>query len=180
MKKRWVLAVGLLLVLPSLAQESPSYTLQEQTFNAGGHPAEGTIVSSASFRITLDGVGETVAAAGLASPSFHVNAGFTADYRPPGEATGLHFIDEQTLRWNPERSVGAYNLYRDLISTLSSLGFGTCFRYDLTGETTSDAGLPPANSGWFYLVTAENRLAEEGTKGSRSNGTARANPSPCP
>ena len=38
----------------------------------------------------------------------------------------------------------------------------------------------PAGNGYFYLVTARNRLWEEGTKGSSSAGAQRANPAPCP
>jgi hypothetical protein len=34
--------------------------------------------------------------------------------------------------------------------------------------------------GLFYLLTAENRLAEEGTIGTDSDGGERANDSPCP
>jgi hypothetical protein len=32
----------------------------------------------------------------------------------------------------------------------------------------------------FYLVTGENRLGEEGTKGRTSTGAERVNPTPCP
>jgi hypothetical protein len=47
-------------------------------------------------------------------------------------------------------------------------------------ETTTDPDVPSVTTGYFYLVTADNRLDEEGTKGFRSNGTERGNPAPCP
>jgi len=43
----------------------------------------------------------------------------------------------------------------------------------LAGENATDASIPAAATGYFYLVTAENRLAEEGTKGSNSTGGER-------
>ena len=92
----------------------------------------------------------------------------------------MAFTDAQTLVWNPERSVGTYNLYRDLLSGLAGLGYGGCEQQELTGEMATDSGAVPAGDGFFYLVTAENLLAEEGTKGFLSNATERGNPSPCP
>ena len=82
--------------------------------------------------------------------------------------------------WNPERSVGVYNLYRDLLGNLSGLGYGDCEQSDLPGTTATDTDRPPAAGGFFYLITAENRLREEGTKGFDSSGSGRPNPSPCP
>jgi hypothetical protein len=40
--------------------------------------------------------------------------------------------------------------------------------------------VPDPGQGFFYLVTARNRLAEEGTKGSTSAGVPRSNAFPCP
>ena len=95
--------------------------------------------------------------------------------------TGLQFTDHQTLVWNAERSVGVYNLYRNLMSAISGGDTGACEQYDLTATTTTDPDpAPSAGDGFFYLVTAENRLAEEGTKGWRSSGSERPNPLPCP
>ena len=74
-----------------------------------------------------------------------------------------------------DTSTGVYNLYRDPLSSLSGLGFGACQQLDLPTETATDVDVPSAGVGFFYLVTAENRLAEEGTKGFRSNGIERGN-----
>jgi hypothetical protein len=102
-----------------------------------------------------------------------MEVGFVPPYPPPGEVLGLRFSDKQTLQWDPEKSVGDYNLYRDLIGTLPSLGFGACHQQDLVDETATDPSVPAAGQGFFYLATAENRLDEEGSKGSRSDGIER-------
>lgn len=175
----FVLLAGL-MAAPALAQQSPSYTLEEFVLNAGGHPKDGAILASASFHVRLDAVGDAIAGPGLSGPSLRVDGGFVGAYPPPGEVLGLRFIDSATLLWRPERSIGVYNLYRDLLSALSGGNYGTCRQYDLAAETAIETGAPPTGNGWFYLVTAENRLREEGTKGRSSAGTERSNPLPCP
>ena len=180
MQKLTLGAVALLLGGAALAQDSASFKLTEYAFNAGGVPAEGAVAGSASFQITFAGTGESSAEITLGSPSFTMAAGFGSSYPPPGEVAGLLFNDPQTLGWDPEPSVGVYNMYRDLLSNLLTLGHGTCLQQDLDNATATDPGLPPVNDGYFYLVTAENQLSEEGTKGFASTGTERANPAPCP
>ena len=59
--RRIVAPFALLLVLPVYAQESASFKLTEHVFNAGGNPADGAVLASASFRIKLDAIGESVA-----------------------------------------------------------------------------------------------------------------------
>ena len=77
------------------------------------------------------------------------------------------FTDSETLTWPAEPSAGVYNLYRDDTSN----GFGDCEEQDITGTTTTDTATPTA--AFFYVVTVENRLAEEGTKGFQSIATER-------
>jgi hypothetical protein len=105
---------------------------------------------------------------------------FAACYPPPGEVPDLRFSDDETLEWQPEKSVGHYNLYRDLVSNLSGLGYGECDQYDLPDESTTDTDPVSVGDGFFYLVTVENRLGEEGTKGRDSDGSERPNPNFCP
>lgn len=175
-----IAGAALIAALPAAAQESASYRLTEHVFNAGGHPSDGVVFASASYRVTLDAIGEGVLGRGLSSGSYRMEAGFVPVYPPPGEATGLLFSDRTTLVWSPEPSVGAYNLYRDLVSNLSGLGYGDCEQYDLPDETATDADAPPVGDGYFYLVTAANRLDEEGSKGQDSDGAERGNPDACP
>jgi hypothetical protein len=166
--------------LPALAQTSASYHLKEHTFNAGGQPANGTVSTSASFHLKLDAIGDAAVVSAMTSASFHSRGGFVGDYPPPREVSGLAFTSATAMVWNPEKSVGYYELYRDSLTSLSSGGTGTCFLSALTTESASDATVPSVGTSMFYLVTARNLLSEEGTKGYRSGGTERPNPLPCP
>jgi hypothetical protein len=167
--------VALLLGSFAMAQSSASYELEEHVLNAGGTPSAAVDPSSASFRITLSSLGEPLAPPGTAtSASYAVDSAFTSAYRPPGEATRLRFDDDVTLRWDPERSVGSYNLYRDSIGNLSGLGYGVCLQQDLPDARATDSDPVPSGDGFFYLATAVNRLDEEGTKGFQGDGTERA------
>ena len=177
-------AVTILFVLvlsPSIfAQTSASYKLREYTFNNGGDPANGSFASSASYRIKLDAVGDAiVTGVTMASASQHLEAGFVGDYPPPGEVRNDRFTNRTTFVWDPEKSIGTYGVYRNALSTLPG-NFGTCFQSPIASETITDATNPAAGTGWFYLVTARNRLGEEGTKGFSSSGVERANSVPCP
>jgi hypothetical protein len=175
---------GALLVLlgaggAALAQTSASYKLTESVFNAGGDPQNGTVAASASWRVTLDAIGDAADGVGLASASWHADAGFVDLYRPPGEVRNVLWPSKTTMTWSPEPTVGAYEVYRSFLSMLPG-DFGSCLASGLTDETATDASAPPVSAGWFYIVTARNRLAEEGTKGAQSSGSERPNSSPCP
>ena len=76
--------------------------------------------------------------------------------------------------------MGHYNLYRDLVSNLSGLDYGECDQYELPDESATDTDPVSVGDGFFYLVTVENRLGEEGTKGRHSDGSERPNPNFCP
>jgi hypothetical protein len=167
-------------VVPAAAQESASFRLREQVFNAGGHPVAGQGLESPSFRIGLDSVGESAIATALASASFKMDIGFAAVYPPPAEVQDLRFVDHAGMVWSPEMSVGTYNLYRGIVREIPGSGYGSCIDHDLGTTAGRDDNQPPVGSGWFYLVTASNRLAEEGTKGDRSSGSARTPSVPCP
>jgi hypothetical protein len=163
----------------ALAQTSASYKLVESTFNNGGHPANGSSATSASYRIKLAAVGDAVTTTGLSSTSHRMDAGFVSPYPPPGEIRNERWTSKSTLSWDSEMSVGSYQLYRDLLTTLPG-GFGACLQSSLPAEAATDAAIPAVGTAWFYLVTARNRLGEEGTKGFRSSGAERPNVSPCP
>jgi len=157
------------------AQQSTSFKLDEHVLNSGGTPVSGTgsTLSSASFRIRLSSLGEGLIGAALSSASFRVDSGLTQGLLPPGETGGLIFTSKDTLEWNAHLSAGTYNLYRDLHSNLTGLGFGQCEQQILAGNGATDVDPVPEGDAFFYLVTVANRLGEEGTKGSRSDGTER-------
>lgn len=168
---RWTWPLALLLASAALAQSSESFDLEEHVVNAGGTPTGGTIPVSAGFRVTLASIGESLAASGAASASFAIDSSFAGAYPPPGETAGLTFPDAETLRWAPERSTGDYNLYRGSLGEYP--GFGSCLRQGIPDETATDDDPVPSGGGFFYLVTASNRLGEEGTKGFQGDGSER-------
>lgn len=163
----------------ALAQESASHKLEEHTFNAGGHPASGVNPSSASHHLSLGSIGEPFGFQVLFGASGSIEGGFLLAYPPPGEVSDVLFVNNTTLVWDPEVSAGTYSVYRGLISGLPGLGFGACTQQNLLAPTTIDATLPAVGTGFFYLVTVENRLGEEGTKGFTSSGAERLG-STCP
>ena len=161
--------VVLMLAAPALAQESANFKLTEQVFNAGGHPSGGVVMSSATYNITLDALGESVVQGGMTSTSYLMDASFVSVYPPPGEVAVLLFSDAQTVGWSAEPSVGVYDLYRDG----TRAGYGNCEQGGLAATTATDTSTPTTGNIFYYLVTVKNRLREEGTKGFQSDGTER-------
>jgi len=166
-------------IQPAAAQQSVNFRLTEWTINAGGDPLNGSSAGSVSWRVSLDALGDAVLGVGQTSVSYRLDAGFVDVYAPPGEVRNQLFSDATTMIWDRERSAGVYEVYRGLLSGLPG-GYGACFQSALASAPAADAGTPAIGSGWFYLVTAKNRLGEEGTKGSDSSGNSRPNPAPCP
>ncbi len=160
------------LALPAPAQESASFRIRENVLNMGGHPRQGDVLGSASYRMSLDSLGEGAVRFGLSSPSFKVDSSFSSAYPPPGEVGGLRFADATTLVWSPERSTGSYSVYRDSLASLGA-GYGACWQPEVVGESATDTDPVPRGEGFFYLVTANNRLREEGSKGRDSAGAER-------
>jgi hypothetical protein len=78
-----------------------------------------------------------------------------------------------TLSWPPEPMALTYNVYRDALSSVGSGGFGNCLQQGIAATSVADSDPLPAGGGFFYLVTAESGLAEEGIKGLLSSGAAR-------
>ena len=177
-------AVSLLLLLMApmvIAQESARYKLTEHAQNSGGSPVSGTITASTRFRVDPSSLGDGATRHSLRGVRFTSEAGFSLAYRPAGEVNQLLFAaDHRTLRWSPEPAVGHYHVYRDAIGALSGLGYGTCLASAVQVAAYDDPSTPASGDGYFYLVTAANRLYREGSKGRSSAGTQRGNPTPCP
>jgi hypothetical protein len=166
---------------PLWAQSGSTFEIEWSTFNAGGTPASEATPSSASFRLSLQAIGSEVVAHGLSGPSFEADVGAVSAYAPPTEVRNLRFVtDTQTLVWAAERSVGSYNLYRGTLEGLGGSGFGQCLRPGIVGASTVDPERPAADQGFFYLVTAVNRLGEEGTKGPQGDGVTERQGTTCP
>lgn len=136
-------------------------------------------LASSSFQVTFDALGDPVVTAGLASASFHMEGGFVGAFPPPGPVGGLNFATPSGFTWDSEPSAGTYNLYRGVLNGLPGT-YGSCNQSGLQNTGWIEAADPAPGQGWFYLVTVENRLLEEGTKGYTSGGVERSNSSPCP
>jgi hypothetical protein len=176
-----LVAAFVVSIPPSIfAQSSASFRLTEHVFNAGGRPAQAVVSSSESYRLSLDSIGEPIAGQALDGASYRLDGGVASAYPPPGEVGGLDILaDSQTLSWFREPASTAYNVYTSPLSTLPG-GYGACAIARVAGTSWVDPALPAPGNGVFYLVTGENRLREEGTKGYASSGSERSNPSPCP
>jgi len=158
------------------SQSSSNYQNKEYVFNCGSNPAP--VLSSSNYKITLSSICDGIFQTGLSSSNYKIDSGFIASFPPPEEVLNLRFTSKTNFLWDPEKSVGVYNVYRGNLSSLPS-SYGTCFGTVSTNSAT-DTSTPPTGQGYFYLVTAENRIGEEGTMGFQSNGTRRTNGSPCP
>jgi len=176
----WVaLILAAAAATPAIAQSSPSYKLEEHALNSGGAPAQGQVVLSPGYTLTLVSLGDPLASVSLTSAGYRLGGGLVAANPPPREVLNMRWNDGSNLAWDGEMSVGVYNLYRGQMGTLPG-GYGSCQAGGLTSAAAVESTTPLSRQAWFYLVTAENRLGEEGTKGSASNGSPRANPTPCP
>jgi hypothetical protein len=66
------------------------------------------------------------------------------------------------------------------ISAGSGTSPGLCLWLEISSPPAPDSDVPFPGSPYFYLVTVENLLAEEGTLGFHSFGGERPNDNPCP
>jgi hypothetical protein len=180
MRRQLVPAIVLALATSAAAaQESAGFDFEEHALNGGGSPIGGKNLTSTRYRITLSALGDAVRTGELRSDRYQMSGGHVSAYGPPGEVADLEFIDRDTLAWSAERSAASYHLYRAGFDTLACSTYGACLDSGISGSSTDDGALPPPTTGYFYLVTAENRLGEEGTKGYRSDGAERQG-SVCP
>ena len=163
-----------------LAQSSPSFRLEESTVNAGGHPQGGIGLVSASYRMSLDSVGELPSGTLLQSAAHSIDVGFARCYPPPLEVHEVvAFGDKATFAWAPERSVGSYRVYRGSLHELPG-DYGACRRAEVAAGQATLPEIPEVGQPFFYLVSARNMLLEEGTTGSDSVGRLRVVAGPCP
>lgn len=163
--------------LPAQAQQSPGYRLTEQTFQPAGS-VDGAVLESPNFLITLVSVGDPLAVAlPAASPGFGVDSGFLAGYAPPEEVRNLR-LRAETIEWDPAGSAESYDLYRGGLAVLGA-AYGTCLATGIVSPSAVDPEQPPAGEAYFYLVTARNRLGEQGPAGV-AGGTTERMPDGCP
>jgi hypothetical protein len=138
------------------------------------------VATSSGFRLGLESIGEPLAWRPQSSGAYRLDGGFLPAYPPPGEVTGVAILaDQRTLTWSAEPVSTAYNVYTGSLRPLPG-SYGACAAARVAGNAWMDFSTPPLGTGVFYLVTGENRLWQEGTKGYASSGAERPNSSPCP
>jgi hypothetical protein len=107
-------------------------------------------------------------------------------FSPPGEVVALRLGrgtgDGAALSWaSLSDSAGpdtSYDVARGVLSTLpfgGGTGGAMALACDVGTDTFGDSGLPPANTGYFYLIRGEN-VCGIGTAGHDSRGAERAFP----
>lgn len=186
MKTHGVFAAALLAAwgwaAPAGAQQSANFRLEGTTLNAGGRPVGGVMAQSVSFQITLDAVGDAVPALDASSPNFGLSCGTTGAYAPAAEVSEVSFgppLPPDSFKWSPAPTAVLYNLYRGVTGTLPGT-FGSCLASNVAATSYADPAVPAAKTGYFYLVTGENRVGEQGIKGYQSNGAPRTSLPACP
>ena len=170
-----------LCLIPGLAmaQQSASFDVREQVLNSGGAPLNGVSPSSPGYRISMLAIGGSIVGLGSSSASFQMDAGFVSGYPAPGEVSNVRFMDEVTLLWDGEHSATSYNRYQGSVTRPFDPGYGACALPAISTNSLAFPDTPPPGDVLFILLTAENRLSEEGTKGTSSIGMQRVNLAPC-
>ncbi len=82
------------------------------------------------------------------------------------------------LTWGAATGAEKYNLYRGGIAPAGFAYTHACLQADVAALTATDAADPALDNAFYYLLSAENCLAESGVDDA-SSGT-RPNPTPCP
>lgn len=181
--RRAVLAIlSALAALPAPGQQSASFRVSDSSINAGSVPLGGQALESAGFRVTLAAIGDATVEGTAASPSYFADPGFVQAYAPPQELSNLRFVSKTLLTWNRSETAIRFDVYRGRLTELRLGEAGNCHAPDLpTNESDEGSTAPAPNAGlWFYLVVGENRLGEQGSRGTRSDGTPRTGGILCP
>ena len=100
----------------------------------------------------------------------------------PGTVENLRWADPVTLQWAGALAAVEFHVYRGDLDALSCSFFGECQDAsdpNPTDRTFTDLALPGNGAGFFYLVTAEDEVGNEGTLGISVCGV-RENSVPCP
>ena len=115
-----------------------------------------------------DGVGDACDIAPLDAGVFAI----------PGEVDELAFLaDKTTLRWESAAPTSGFLTVHEVArGALDAfpVGMATCVGSAVSGQTLTDATLPEAGQGFWYLVRARNSMGQHGTYGRQSSGAERA------
>lgn len=96
-----------------------------------------------------------------------------------GLVTGERFLGKTILVWDKENGAATYNVYRGELGAAQLAPQASCFARGLVTTFTSDADLPRAGDGSFYLATAVVGSIEQ-SPGYTSAGSERSIVTHCP
>jgi PKD repeat protein len=91
----------------------------------------------------------------------------------------LRFTDSQTLSWTGAVGSVTFNLYRGTFDNPPWVYDHVCLRSGMTGLSTTDASVPAAPTGFYYLLSSVSG-AGESSLGTDSANQLRPNSAPCP
>ena len=100
-------------------------------------------------------------------------AGAGARAQTPPEVDDVGLDTSSIITWSPVAGADDYNIYRGLLSWLAAGDTAKCHADEIIGVSFATTAIPPAGTGYFYLVTAESNLGGEGTPGTNSAGAPR-------
>ncbi len=106
----------------------------------------------------------------------------------PPEVAGIRYESGSKARivWNPAAFAETYDISRGALELLPQQNYGACIDSadpNLADTQFDDPAIPPAATGWFYLVRGrDSECPAVGSWGAASSGTERVNlnPSACP
>ncbi len=99
---------------------------------------------------------------------------------PGAVADTIRWTGRETMNWNTIVQAKHYNVYRGSRDAGAAFSYNhACFEDASADASTTDAGVPPAGTSWYYLVGGDNDCGE-GSLGTRSSGSERPNAGPCP
>jgi len=111
----------------------------------------------------------TAAAAGAA---LLLGAGAAAA-APPGEVTDVMFGTASQVTWSSVAGGDDYNVYRGLLSWLSTGDGAECHGDEIAGTSFTSLPDPAVGQVYVYWVTAESNVDGEGTVGTGTGGSGR-------
>jgi hypothetical protein len=98
---------------------------------------------------------------------------------PPVVGQTLAWSNKTSLSWTAVAQAATYNAYRGTFASSGGIVYNhTCLQSGLTSPSVTDVSTP--SFGYYYVISAKSTACGEGSLGTRSNGSAIPNSSPCP
>ena len=166
--------------LTSLDEVVSFYALGNQNSQDNIDPLMPVTVPPTQVAALVDFLQNGLTDARVANETFPFDHPRLLEGRDPREM--IEFDTRSLLSWPAPLGAISYNIYRGLLSSLSSGGYGDCVTGsdpDSTDTSYADASIPPPGDGFFYLKTVIDGGGESAL-GSASDGSPRVPNTTCP